>query len=189
MIPKTWAKPPGSPYLRWPGDTGASPRRSPSSMLDSVAWWQRPPPSFLRVPPGRGYGPRGRATDRGGRQPPEAREGGLLRQPVRGLARGGVLRQGGQPSSQQGRQSGREPRPAPDLCRAYAGRGAHPSLRREAHGGGRIQEGDHEVPETLRGPGGLWCPDLERQTRRFLRGRRPRRGRDGRHLTYRGVAT
>ena len=44
------------------------------------------------------------------------------------------------------------------------------------------------MPKTLRGPGGLPCAELERRPRRFLRGRGPRRGRDRRHLTYRGVA-
>ena len=55
-------------------------------------------------------------------------------------------------------------------------------LRGKAHRRGQVQEGDHEVPETLRGPRGLPRTGDERRLSQFGRGRKPRHY-DLRHLT------
>ena len=65
---------------------------------------------------GRGYGPRRDAPGGRGGQPRTAGQRGVFRQPLRRLARGSLLRQSGEASSQPWRQPGRQPRPAPYLC-------------------------------------------------------------------------
>jgi hypothetical protein len=78
-------------------------------------------------------------------------ERGFLRQPLRSVARGGLLRQGGETSPQPRRQ----PCPAHDLHGAHGHGPAHPTVRDQANRGGQEQARNPALPKAIRRSRGL----------------------------------
>lgn len=98
---------------------------------------------------------RGQARGRGRGQPGQAALRGVVRGDMRGLPHPRLERQDRETQAQQGRRPAGEQRAARDREAEGHARPRDRRVRREGQGAGKERQGGHEVPQALRGQGGV----------------------------------
>lgn len=98
---------------------------------------------------------RGKARGRGRGQPGQAALRGVVRGDMRGLPHPRLERQDREAQAQQGRRPAGEQRAARDREAEGHARPRDRRVRREGEGAGEERQGGHEVPQALRGQGGV----------------------------------
>ena len=104
---------------------------------------------------GCGHRERGQARGRGRGQPGQAALRGVVRGDMRGLPHPRLERQDREAQAQQGRRPAGEQRAARDREAEGHARPRDRRVRREGQGAGKERQGGHEVPQALRGQGGV----------------------------------
>ena len=106
---------------------------------------------------------RGAAAHRRRGPPGAAAQRGRLGAPVRRRPDPGIVGESHPPPAQPRRRPPGQPRPVADRVHPDELPPADPRLRRTAHQGRTVQEGDHPLPEALRRPRGLPPPPRRRR--------------------------